>query len=106
MTSSCQEGCADQSDTPGLLVNLAALEVNAHGEQFRAVLASCCQPDLVAPNHRRGPPLVVNRRLPSDILGLAELGEESGLDGCSVSMGATKLVPIVLDSVCLREGSD
>ena len=63
-----------------VMPHFAAREVHAQGEELRAILAPGRQPDLPVPYHGRGPTLIVNRRLPSHVLGLAEFSGEFSFD--------------------------
>src|SRR5205085_1823968 len=51
--------------------HLPRVALDADGEQAGAVLAGRGEPDLVAPDDRRGPALVVDGHLPDDVLRLA-----------------------------------
>ena len=75
--------------------DLAGLAVHADREHLAAILSGGGHPNLPAPNDRRGPAAVVNRRLPTHILRLAERHGQPG----------SRAVPIVLAWLELRDRS-
>jgi len=76
--------------------DVTAIEVNADREQFRSVLASGRQPDLVASDRRRGPPLVVNPCLPTHILRFTKFDRKILCQALAVPIGTAKLIPVAL----------
>jgi hypothetical protein len=78
-----------------IVLNRASFAVHADGEHLRPVGLGGGHPNLVAPNHRRRPALVVNSRLPNDVLLFAPGHGEAGRVGVTIFMRPAVLRPIL-----------
>src|ERR1043166_8458737 len=78
-----------------IMENPAAVAIHANGEEFLAVFRSRGEPDLVVPNHRRGPGAPVNGCLPSDMVGFAPTDGQPARLARAVPAWPTELRPRV-----------
>ena len=70
--------------------NLARVAVDAQDEEFLAVRTGRRQPDLIAPHDWRRPALVMDGRLPDDVLFLAPGDRQAGGVGMAIAVRAVK----------------
>lgn len=74
--------------------DLAALAIDAHGKHLMPVGRGRGHPDLVAPDHGRGPAAIVDRGFPDDVLGIAPADGQACRVRMSVAAGPAKLGPV------------
>ena len=74
--------------------DLAALAIDAHGKHLMPVGRGRGHPDLVGPDHGRGPAAIVDRGFPDDVLGIAPADGQACRVRMSVAAGPAKLGPV------------
>lgn len=79
-----------------VVFDLAAVEVDAYGKQFRPVGRGRGKPNLLVPNDRRRPTFAVNGCLPQHIFFVAKLDRWFGCCASAIGVRTAKLIPIRL----------
>ena len=75
--------------------NCTHFAIHTDGEELRAVVLGRGHPDLIAPDDRRRPALVMDGRLPDDVLRLAPRQRQTDGVGMAVVVGAAEQGPVV-----------
>lgn len=74
--------------------NFSSVPVHTHDKQLVAIGGRGREPDLIAPNHRRGPALVMNGDFPLDVLVFTPPDGKSHGVGVPVAARPTKFGPV------------